>query len=80
MYCFSPCCVHYRTWDREEEESSLQELHTGQWNYREIDPDDLQLGDFLGKGAFGKVYKGNHHKALYTAQQVTKHIDNILFL
>ena len=37
--------------------------HRGNFTYREIDPDELEIGQLLGEGAYGKVYKGTFRGA-----------------
>ena len=49
-----------KEYDGENAEEGMEMGRRGMthFSYREIDPEDLQLGDMLGEGAFGKVYKG----------------------
>jgi len=42
----------------EEAAEDGTEMTSQHFTYREIDPSDIKMGRILGKGAFGKVYKG----------------------
>lgn len=49
-----------RKWHDEHDDRELESMEVGKvkYSYREIDPQDLQLGTLLGEGGFGKVYRG----------------------
>lgn len=47
-----------RDWEEDEEMGESMIVGSRKYVYREIEPEDLEIGPLLGKGAFGKVYKG----------------------
>jgi len=67
----------------DEDGMEMGKRGTGEFTYREIDPDELEIGDLLGEGAYGKVRLLLLHFEFFTKQpwcRYTRVLSEVLLL